>query len=69
MWFCLVYFVGFVYFGLFSYTIEDDLKIKSTREDITDLALTELKFTHFSHFFNRFLPARFEIKLRLKFIT
>jgi hypothetical protein len=43
-----------------------DLKIKSTREDITDLALTELKFTHFSHFLNSFLPARFEIKLRLK---
>ncbi len=25
-------------FGLFSYTIEDDLKIKSTREDMMDLA-------------------------------
>jgi len=28
----------FVYFGLFSYIIEDDLKIKSTREDMMDLA-------------------------------
>ena len=35
---CLVYLVGFVYFGLFIYTIEDDLKIKSTREDMMDLA-------------------------------
>ena len=38
VWFCLVYLVGFVYFGLFSYRIEDDLKIKSTREDMMDLA-------------------------------
>ena len=37
IWFCLVYLVGFVYFGLFSYIIEDDLKIKSTREDMMDL--------------------------------
>jgi hypothetical protein len=35
---CLVYLVGFVYFGLFIYTIEGDLKIKSTREDMMDLA-------------------------------
>ena len=35
---CLVYLVGFVYSGLFSYIIGVDLIIKSTREDMMDLA-------------------------------